>query len=133
MNRNTPLKRGAPLPKRGRAKGKRKAISTASQAQRQSIAGRCCIACGRHGTAWDPPIDPAHLCPRSMGGCDDALCVVPLCRECHRLFDDGKLDLSVKLEPRFRAEAAHCVEHLGLFGAVRRISGRRDYGEWSAA
>jgi hypothetical protein len=64
-------------------------------------------------------------CPRSLGGCDDALCVVAPCRARHRRYDSGTLDLVAHLEPRHRAEAAHAVEHLGLAGALRRISGNR--------
>jgi len=70
-------------------------------------------------------IDPAHLVPRSLGGCDDALCVIALRRTCHRRYDSGELILVANLEPRHRAEAAHAVEHVGLAGALRRISGRR--------
>jgi hypothetical protein len=63
--------------------------------------------------------------PRSLGGCNDALCVVALCRACHRRYDSGTLDLVAHLVPRHRAEGAHAVEHLGLAGALRRISGNR--------
>lgn len=38
-------------------------------------------------------VDPAHLWPRSLGGCDSLVCVVPLRRDLHVLFDEGKLDL----------------------------------------
>lgn len=70
-------------------------------------------------------IDPAHLVPRARGGCDDALCVIALCRTCHRRYDSGGLDLVAYLEPGHRAEAAHAVLHLGLAGALRRISATR--------
>jgi hypothetical protein len=78
------VKRSAPI-KRG------KGISPASKEQRDKVRDRCCLGCGRDRT--QAKIDPAHLWPRGMGGCDDADCVVPLCRQCHRLFDDHKLDL----------------------------------------
>ena len=39
------------------------------------------------------PGRPAHLIPRSLGGCGDALRVAPLCRGCHRAYDSGELDL----------------------------------------
>ena len=84
------------------------------------VAGRCCIVCGA-----DRRIDPAHLIPRSLGGCGDALCVVPLCRTCHRAYDRGELDLLPYLEPGWRAQLAHAVGHVGLIGALRRISGSR--------
>ena len=62
--------------------------------------------------------------PRSLGGCGDALCVVPLCRSCHRDYDQGRLDLLPHLESAWRAQVAHAVGHVGLIGALRRISGR---------
>ena len=71
-------------------------------------------------------IDPAHLIPRSLGGCGDPLCVVPLCRRCHRAYDRGELDLLPYLEPAWRAQLAHAVGHLGLIGALRRVSGHQD-------
>jgi 5-methylcytosine-specific restriction endonuclease McrA len=70
------------------------------------VAGQACLVCQRR------PIDPAHLVPRSLGGCDEANCCVPLCRSCHRAYDRGELDLLPRLEPRFRAELAHASIHL---------------------
>jgi hypothetical protein len=75
--------------------------------------------CGR------APADPAHLVPRSRGGCDHALCVLPLCRRCHRAFDEGQLDLLAQLEPRYRAELAHALSHLPLLALLRRVTGAR--------
>jgi hypothetical protein len=71
----------------------------------------------------DRRIDPAHLIPWSLGGCGDALCVTALCRRCHRAYDRGELDLLPYLEPAWRAQLAHAVGHMGLIGALRRISG----------
>jgi hypothetical protein len=49
---------------------------------------------------------------------------VPLCRRrCHRAYDSGELDLLPHLEPAWRAQLAHAVGHVGLIGALRRISG----------
>ena len=76
-----------------------------------------------HRLRRDHRIDPAHLIPRSLGGCGDPLCVVPLCRRCHRAYDRGELDLLPYLEPAWRAQLAHAVGHVGLIGALRRISG----------
>jgi hypothetical protein len=92
----------------------------ATDAQRAAVAGRRCIVCGTEGR-----VDPAHLIPRSLGGCGDALCICPLCRRCHRAYDRGELDLLPYLEPAWRAQLAHAVGHVGLVGALRRISGRR--------
>ena len=104
------LRRSKPL--------ERTASMAASERQRAAVAGRSCIVCGA-----DKRIDPAHLIPRSLGGCGDPLCVVPLCRRCHRAYDRGELDLLPYLEPAWRAQLAHAVGHVGLIGALRRISG----------
>lgn len=106
----TPLRRSEPL--------QRTPSLAATDAQRAAVAGRACIACGaEHG------IDAAHLVPRSLGGCGDALCVTALCRRCHRAYDAGHLDLLPYLEPGWRAQLAHAVGHVGLLGALRRICG----------
>jgi hypothetical protein len=99
----------------------RTASMAASERQRDAVAGRRCIVC-----AAEARIDPAHLVPRSLGGCGDALCVVPLCRRCHRAYDRGELDLLPHLEPAWRAQLAHAVGHLGLIGALRGVSGYQD-------
>src|SRR5947209_16900804 len=106
-----PLRRSTPL--------KPTASMAASEAQRAAVAGRPCIVCGA-----TTRVDPAHLIPRSLGGCGDPLCVVPLCRRpCHRAYDSGELDLLPHLEPAWRAQLAHAVGHVGLIGALRQISG----------
>jgi hypothetical protein len=105
LRRMTPLQRTAPL--------------AATDAQRAAAAGRRCVACGA-----EYRIDPAHLIPRSLGGCGDPLCVVPACRRCHRAYDRGELDLLPYLEPAWRAQLPHAVGHIGMIGALRRISGR---------
>ena len=120
LRRRTALRRGdAPL--RRRTPPERAPVAPASPAQRDRVHGAPCIVCGARTR-----VDPAHLVPRGVGGCDDALCVVPLCRIHHRAYDRGALDLVPHLEPDHRAEAAHAVGHLGLVGALRRLSGRRD-------
>lgn len=122
--RRTPLRRGRPLARRMTLKRhtplKRRPFALTSAAQRAKVAGQRCLVCNSATR-----IDPAHLVSRGLGGCDDALCVIALCRSCHRRYDGGGLDLVAYLEPRHRAEAAHAVEHLGLAGALRRISARR--------
>ena len=120
--KRTPLRRRAPLrakTKLRRSKPLQRADSmAATDAQRAAVAGCCCIVCGR-----DRRIDPAHLIPRSLGGCGDALCVIPVCRAHHRAHDRGELDLLPYLEPAWRAQLAHAVGHVGLIGALRRIAG----------
>jgi hypothetical protein len=91
----------------------------ASEAQRAKVAGRACPVCRRR------PVDPAHLVPRSLGGCDDAACFVPLCRRCHHAYDRGELDLLRYLERRCGAELAHGVTHLPLLALLRRVTGKR--------
>jgi hypothetical protein len=41
-------------------------------------------------------------------------------------YDRPKLDLLPYLEPDRRAQLAHAVGHVGLIGALRRISGGRE-------
>jgi hypothetical protein len=115
-----PLRRSTPLTPT--------ASMAASEAQRAAVAGRPCIVCGA-----TTRVDPAHLIPRAVGGCSDRACVIPACRTCHRAYDTGELDLLPYLEPGYRAQLAHAVGHVGLIGALRRISGRRTAGgngEW---
>jgi hypothetical protein len=109
LRANKPLRRSTPL--------QRTPSMAATERQRAAVAGRRCIVCGT-----DRRIDPAHLIPRSVGGCGDALCVVPACRAHHRAYDRGELDLLRYLEPGWRAQLAHAVGHVGLIGALRRIS-----------
>jgi hypothetical protein len=128
--RRTPIRRGRPL-RRGRPPARRtplrrttalgrRPFGPASPAQRAKVQGARCLVC-----CSATRIDPAHLIARSVGGCDDAPCVVALCRSCHRRYDSGALDLVAHLEPKHRAEAAHAVAHVGLAGALRRISATR--------
>ena len=120
--KRTPLRRRAPLRARKHLRRttplQRADSMAATDAQRTGVAGRACVVCGS-----DKRIDPAHLIPRSLGGCGDPLCVVPACRRCHRAYDEGRIDLLPHLEPAWRAQLAHAVGHVGLIGALRRISG----------
>jgi hypothetical protein len=63
--------------------------------------------------------------PRCLGGCDKPDCVVPLCRVHHRTYDRGELDLLPRLEPRYRAELAHGLMHIGLLALLRCVTGAR--------
>jgi site-specific recombinase XerD len=49
--------------------------------------------------------------------------VVPLDRACHDADDQHRLNLLPHLEPGWRPQLAHAVSHLGVVGALRRISG----------
>lgn len=116
--KRVPLERKTPL-KRSRMKKRGQSFTPASEAQRIKIDNVPCVVCGRL------PGTPAHLASRARGGCESALCVVSLCFGCHRSFDDGCLELLPYLEPDHRAEIAHCVEHLGLESARRRLTSER--------
>ena len=122
--KRTPLRRRAPLRADGplqRATPLQRTTSmSATDAQRAAVAGQPCIACGSKHR-----VDAAHVIPRALG-CGDALDVVALCRACHRAYDAGELDLLPYLEPACRAQIAHAVGHVGLIGALRRISGRSE-------
>ena len=121
LRRATPLRPG-PWRKQageGRTAGRRAPFG-ASAAQRAKVVGQGCVVCRQ-----TKGITPAHLAPRSLGGCDHPDCVVPLCWLHHRAYDTGELELLPHLEPRWRDEIAHAVLHLGLIAAVRRLRGRR--------
>jgi hypothetical protein len=117
LQRRAALRRTGRLPRRTPLRRSR--IAPASEEQRAKVAGQRCLVCGGH------PVDPAHLVPRSLGGCDQPDCVSALCRRCHRAYDRSELDLLPHLEPRFRAELAHGLGHVGLVALLQRVSGVR--------
>ena len=122
--KRTALRRRAPLrakrPLRRTTPLRRTPSMAATDAQRAAVAGRPCIVCGATSR-----VDPAHLTSRAQGGCDAPTCCIALCRVHHRAYDAGELDLLPFLEPGCRAQLAHAVGHVGLNGALRRISGIR--------
>jgi hypothetical protein len=88
----------------------------ASPAQRRKAQASVCRACGGLGS------DPAHIIPRSLGGCDEDLCVIPLCRAHHRAYDEHNLDVLALLT---HDEQAHTVAHVGLISALQRTTNLR--------
>lgn len=79
-----------------------------------------CRVCGRE------PVDAAHIVPRSLApnGGEQQDNIVPLCRPCHRLYDEGFLSLEEYLTA---AEAACAVLLAGsLRAALRVVSGGRE-------
>ena len=54
--------------------------------------------------------------------------VVPLCGDCHRRYDGRDLDLLPYLT---HAEQAQAVAHVGLVGAYRRTTSRRDLAQYA--
>ena len=124
--RRTPLRRGPLRPGRGRrarrtplARGRAVRARARPPSATPSAAGRAwCAAAARRST-------PRTSCRAASAAASTRLCVVALCRAHHRAYDRGGLDLVPHLEPRHRAQAAHAVAHLGLVGALRRLSGGR--------
>lgn len=112
-----------------KAKPRRGGISPASPPQREKVSGQRCLACP------NPACDPAHVIDRSLGsqGQDDPLAVVPLCRRCHDLYDELKLDLLPDLERSARKELAFAVERFGMLSVLRRVTGQRWQPEPSPA
>lgn len=102
----------------------------ASLAQRRKVADMVSIVSGQG------PCDPAHLWARGRGGCDDPLCVIPLTRREHRLFDIGQLDILPSLiAAGCWAELAHAIEahHVSPVSLLRRCTGERYVPERRAA
>jgi hypothetical protein len=107
----------------------------ASPAQRAKVADMPCIVTGAEGIEG-AIVDPAHLWPRSMGGCSDPLCVVPLRRDIHDLFEDGKFDLYPYLTPArhsdaWKAELIHALEHadMSMTRLLHELTGERHLPE----
>ncbi|HEX5591975.1 MAG TPA: hypothetical protein VFX35_01360 [Solirubrobacterales bacterium] len=109
---------------------------SASKAQRDKVKLMPCLGCRREVDPDYPDlwtIDPAHVWPKDKGGCDSPDCVLPLCRfvptgeGCHRLFDEGRLDLTERLanSEAWQVEQAHPIlcHGVGLVELVRRLSG----------
>ena len=104
----------------------------ASDAQRAKVAGMPCVGCGKVAGTYIA-IDPAHVWPRGKGGCDSPDCVLTACRiiatgeGCHRLFDEGQLDLTSRLadSEAWQVEQAHpiLVHGVSPVELVRRLSG----------
>lgn len=130
LSRSTPLERRTRLTanpdnvrafeRRGRenSKPKLRAISPASDPQREKVRDRVCVYCGER------PCDPAHLVPRSLGGCDHVDCVISLCRIHHDAFDRGALDIEAVLAlPDFRDERAHMAGHWSFARCIERLRG----------
>jgi hypothetical protein len=129
LQRKTPLRRTTLLEAKNMRGRPRRAISPATPAQRARVKDQACIVFGPAGCWCDGPVQPAHLIDRSLAPAagDHPLAVVPLCARHHVLYDDHKLDLSPYLEPHWRESVAWAVGAVGLFGALKRITGT----EWA--
>lgn len=92
----------------------------AAPGQRAAVRGRACLVCAQG------PCDPAHLIDRSLVADEaDPLAVIPLCRECHRLYDEAGLDLLPFLEPHHREHLAFAVQRHGLLRTLVRVTNRQ--------
>ena len=105
----------------GKGSVKRGPVSEASAPQRAAVRDRGCVVCGRR------PVDPAHLVPRGLADDDggDPRAIVPLCREHHRAYDEGRLSLLEHLEPDCRQQLAYAVERHGLIRTLHRVTNQR--------
>ena len=123
--KRTPLKRSSSLSSRkGPRRGRGVSPASTEQREKRDSVWLCRVCKTKDGYG----LDPAHVIDRSVGGCDEAACVVPLCRLCHNAYDEGtpQLDLLPYLTLE---EQAHAVGHLGLTRALRRITGERHIAE----
>jgi hypothetical protein len=120
LERQTPLQRtGKPqrrTPLTRKVTPKRSPISPASPAQRAKIKDKLCIVCGK------PASTPMHLWPRGQGGCDDPLCVLPACWECHRAYDQQQIELLGHIVKHYRAEIAHAHLHANPIELLERLT-----------
>jgi hypothetical protein len=93
-----------------------------------SDAGRAPASCTRWEATARAVTDPRALVPSSLASRaaeqpanPEWIRLVARCWMRHRAYDTGRLELLPHLEPRWRAEVAHAVLHLGLVGAYRRL------------
>ncbi len=108
--------------KRTTIRPERQPVSAASPEQRRKVADAVSIVSAERGC------DPAHVWPRGRGGCDHQLCVVPLTRTEHDLFDVGGLDLLPHLLAHgLVAELQHALGHAdgNLIALLQRVTGER--------
>jgi hypothetical protein len=99
------------------------ALVPASDAQREKVSGVACIVCER------TPVDPAHLVPRRLGGCDHADCVVALCRSHHRQYDHGQLSLAPYVLGICQRELRHAEQHVSAAVLAKGLTA----GGWATA
>jgi hypothetical protein len=121
--KRTELQRRTPL-RRGPSSLRRTPLGHCTSAQKERVRDRACIVCAEHRG----DCHPAHVIDRavvSVEVANDVRAVVPLCSGCHREYDTDSLDLSPYLEPSWRDSAAWAVEAVGMFRALRRITGQR--------
>jgi len=121
LARGSTFRPSAERPRKPRAP-QRTGFTPASSAQRAKVKGRGSIVSAKS------PCDPAHLVPRSHGGCDHPDCVIALTRAEHRAFDDGRLDILPYLIAQGAwVELAHMIgaHHADPISMLQRLTGER--------
>ena len=111
----------APLRATGVGERPKRPVSVASGAQRAKR-GACIVTGATEG------VELSHVWPRSLGGCDDPLCVVPLRADIHAAYDRHEFDLLPHLLAHgFVDELAHALAHArgDLLGLAGMVTGRR--------
>ena len=120
--KRTPLRRRAQLrarkPLRRTTPLQRTDSMAATEAQRAAVAGRPASSAARRtaSTLRTSSLGRSAAAATRSASCRSAAAVP-------RAYDSGELDLLPHLEPAWRAQLAHAVGHVGLIGALRRISG----------
>lgn len=101
---------------------------SASKAQQEKARNEPCVVTQQEAL-YGAVIDPAHLCARAQGGCNSALCVVPLRRDLHERLDDpgDPFDLLPYLAERRVPELQHALGHYkgDLIALLQRLTGQR--------
>lgn len=99
-----------------------------TEARAKVHAERMCRVCGLAG--WEGPVDAAHVVGRAKA--DEphpdgsgrlivrAIDVVPLCRRCHREYDEHRLDLLPHLTAAEQARAVQVAG--GIMAALHRLT-----------
>jgi hypothetical protein len=121
------MKRSAPLQRRMSLR-RGSPLGHCTEAQKERVRDLACIVCEEH--AGD--CHPAHVVPRNglpQEVADDVRAVVPLCFKDHRLYDYGLIDLAPHLEPRWRDSVEWAAGAVGLWKALKYITGTRALNE----
>lgn len=123
MKRSAPLQRHTSL-RRDSSRLKRSPLGHCTPEQKARVADLACLVCGEHvGDCHPAHVVPRGVLPQEIA--DDVRAVVPLCFEDHLLYDNDQIDLSPHLEPRWRDSVEWAAGAVGLWKAVRCITGTR--------
>lgn len=111
---------------RSGSKPRKTPLGHCTEAQKARVAELACLICKN----WAGSCQGAHVIPRghpkmTREAADDVRAVVPLCGVCHRLVDEGHIDLLAYLEPAWRDSQEWAAGAVGLATAMRAITGAR--------